>query len=207
MAVLASNAPDTDDGYVGRVVRLDSSGGIVGVTTKPLAGTPNLFTPNGDGTLGGRFRFPTGGPVAFKSATIETTGEEADGVLPVGDGSYYVFSRVGGNLGYVKTATVAGRITGTAFGDTNANGIPDANETRVADRVVYLDANDNGQLDPGERTATTDADGHYAFDALGPGRYVVRRVLPKGAVLTRPTYAITLALGGRAVVRIGTRTA
>ncbi|TVS14618.1 MAG: choice-of-anchor C family protein, partial [Planctomycetaceae bacterium] len=59
--------------------------------------------------------------------------------------------------------------------------------------IVYLDENNNGQLDwvdtngngvwdpgEGERWTVTDADGRYSFDDLEPGTYIVREIVPDG---------------------------
>ncbi len=43
--------------------------------------------------------------------------------------------------------------------------------------TVYLDSNNNGQLDAGEATTTTAPSGMYTFNALAAGTYHVRQVL------------------------------
>ena len=45
---------------------------------------------------------------------------------------------------------------------------------------IYLDQNDNGQLDEGERSTLTDSDGNYRFDGLPEGQYIVREVQQAG---------------------------
>ncbi|MBT9316451.1 DUF4114 domain-containing protein [Leptothoe spongobia] len=69
---------------------------------------------------------------------------------------------------------------------------------------VYLDANDNGILDPNEpiqitaendpSTPDIDESGQYAFTNLLPGNYVVREVVPEGFVQTFPV-SINAATG------------
>lgn len=77
--------------------------------------------------------------------------------------------------------TVAsGQITGKVFLDNDDNGFASSNEAGVGQQTVYLDANHNGQLDSGETSATTAADGSYRLSALLPGTYTVRQVLPPG---------------------------
>ncbi|HEX4794646.1 MAG TPA: hypothetical protein VH370_12675 [Humisphaera sp.] len=44
----------------------------------------------------------------------------------------------------------------------------------------YIDANNNGKLDAGERRTLTAADGSFSFDGLSAGNYVVREVAPSG---------------------------
>ena len=56
----------------------------------------------------------------------------------------------------------------------------DAGEAGLAVWTVYIDANNNGVLDPGEIHTTTDAAGNYTFPGLLPGTFVVRQVVQSG---------------------------
>jgi hypothetical protein len=61
-----------------------------------------------------------------------------------------------------------------------------------------LDQNDNGTLDPGERSMTTGPDGFYSFGQLPPGAYSVREVVPTGWIQTNPgsgPYRVTVGAG------------
>jgi subtilisin family serine protease len=79
-----------------------------------------------------------------------------------------------------------GTIRGIVFSDYNANGVRDPNEAGLSGWTVYLDTNDNGQLDGGEPTRLSAADGGYEFTNLIPGQHVVREVLKAGFVQTLP---------------------
>ena len=79
-------------------------------------------------------------------------------------------------------------------------------------RTAYLDRNDNGQLDAGERRFVTHQDGYW-FDNLAPGRYVVRQVVPAGTQQALPAdtdpdvqeaVIIDLAAGGVARANFAT---
>jgi hypothetical protein len=59
----------------------------------------------------------------------------------------------------------------------------------LADRQVYLDADDDGQRDPDEPLATTDASGTYRFANLRPASYRLRQQLPQGWRETHPAEA------------------
>jgi len=83
-------------------------------------------------------------------------------------------------------------IAGVLFDDRNGDGFRQPGEPGLAGRVVFLDANRNGALDPGERSTTAAADGSYRFDDLAPGRYLVAQLPPPGWSATAPT--ITPAL-------------
>ena len=71
-------------------------------------------------------------------------------------------------------------IHGTKWNDLNADRTWDVGEPGLPDWTVFLDVNQNGQLDPGESSTTTDANGQYAFTGLAPGTYRVLEVLPSG---------------------------
>src|SRR5208337_1210277 len=71
-------------------------------------------------------------------------------------------------------------------------------EPGLAGWTVYLDANKNGRLDPGELSTTTDADGRFTFPNLGAGTYLVEEQPPPGWTLTGPAtlhYEITVSSG------------
>ncbi|MEW6491196.1 MAG: PQQ-dependent sugar dehydrogenase [Cyanobacteriota bacterium] len=69
-------------------------------------------------------------------------------------------------------------IQGTAWNDINGNGVQDSSETGLAGWTVFLDQNQNGQLEAGEVFTTTDANGNYIFTTLTAGTYTVAGVLP-----------------------------
>lgn len=83
-------------------------------------------------------------------------------------------------------------------------------EPGMAGITVYLDLNNNSQLDVGEPTAVTIEDdpatpdvdelGMFTFTNLAPGTYVVREIVPPGHRQTRPagpdfSFQITVAAG------------
>lgn len=78
-------------------------------------------------------------------------------------------------------------IRGVVFADTSKNGTRESGEHGLAGVVVYLDANNNGTLDPTELSTTTSADefytptvdesGSYSFTHLPSGTYTVRMIV------------------------------
>ncbi len=88
-------------------------------------------------------------------------------------------------------ATQAGKIKGSKWNDEDGDGVWDAGEPALEDWTIYLDSNNNGQLDPGEHSATTDRDGSYSLNLLQPGTYTVAEVLQPGWSQTRPLSAGT----------------
>ena len=66
-----------------------------------------------------------------------------------------------------------GEINGYKWHDLNQDGVFDANESGIEGWTIYLDSNENGQLDEGETSTVTDANGFYSFTDLGFGTYTV----------------------------------
>ncbi|MDY6940080.1 MAG: pre-peptidase C-terminal domain-containing protein [Cyanobacteriota bacterium] len=79
-----------------------------------------------------------------------------------------------------------GEIAGLKWNDLNGDGVRDANEPGLEGWTIYLDDNQNGQLDANETATTTDADGEYRFTELGAGTYTVAEVLQNGWEQTYP---------------------
>jgi hypothetical protein len=88
------------------------------------------------------------------------------------DGSYFggapVVLRRGGTIAH-------GSISGILFSDSDKDGVFDSSEPRLGGKKMYIDANKNGKLDAGERTAITNSSGVYLFSNLPAGSYRVRR--------------------------------
>ncbi|HEX4794500.1 MAG TPA: SdrD B-like domain-containing protein [Humisphaera sp.] len=129
------------------------------------------------------------GQSSFYAVAVQSDGK----IVATGfNGSQMILARFLGDPPAVRS------IGGSVINDTNANGVLDAGEKGIAGRTLYLDGNKNGKLDAGEKTATTAADGSYAFTNLAAGTYVVREVLPTSWRRTGPTagsFTITLANG------------
>lgn len=78
-------------------------------------------------------------------------------------------------------------ISGAVFGDYNFNRARDTGEPGLAGRTVYIDTNNNGQLDAGEFSTVTNASGEYLFIDVAPGAKTVREVVPLGWQQTYPS--------------------
>jgi len=97
----------------------------------------------------------------------QTTTNPADIVLANGQ------AKVGVLFGNFQQVT----ISGAKFNDLNANGVRDAGEPGLANWTIFLDTNNNGILDPGERSEKTDVNGNYTFSNVGPGTFRLREVV------------------------------
>ncbi|HEX8913791.1 MAG TPA: SdrD B-like domain-containing protein, partial [Humisphaera sp.] len=94
-------------------------------------------------------------------------------------------------------------IAGVVYNDADRDGVRDAAEPGLAGWQVYVDANNDGFLTPGEQIATTDSAGNYKLAGLVVGTYRVREVRPSGWDRTQPAgayplgyYDVTVTLGG-----------
>lgn len=130
------------------------------------------------------------------------------GLRVAADGSTWVLTRGGptgglrpglGQLHEIKfTSATPGAIRGYVVNDVNGNGLWDKGDRRLAGWTVYLDANNNGKLDPGERKTTTDSNGQWWMFNVPAGSYIVRLLAPQGWTPTYPKtgfFKVTLAAG------------
>ena len=72
-----------------------------------------------------------------------------------------------------------GSISGTKYNDIDGNGSRD-DESGLEGWTIFIDENDNQELDGEEQSTTTNSDGNYSFTNLGPGTYVVCEVVEAG---------------------------
>lgn len=102
------------------------------------------------------------------------------------------------NFGVRTTPPVTTRITGTVFFDINGNGIRGINDNGIANRYVFIDANNNGIFDANERYAVTDANGQFTFNNLAAGTYQIRVHAGPAVRPTTPfngVYTLTIVAG------------
>lgn len=100
------------------------------------------------------------------------------------------------------TPVHSGEIHGSKWQDLDNDGEWDIGEPGLEGWTIYLDANDNSTLDPGEESTATGHDGSYCLSNLAPGTYLVReQLLHAGWQQTFPaggSYSIVLADGEHA---------
>ena len=95
-----------------------------------------------------------------------------------------------------------GTLSGQKFNDLDLNGVKDAGEPGLPGWIIYLDLNDNKQLDTGEPYTFTDVQGNYTFGSVTTGLVRVREVQQADWTQTLPGlaqdfgYAVTVASGG-----------
>ena len=135
------------------------------------------------------------GTVAQGAASEFTLPATGIYVIRVHDDNFTDTGNYGVSINWISP--LDGCISGQVFNDVNSNGIEDSTETGLQGCTVYLDANNDGILDDGERSTTTDILGDYAFTALPAGNYTVREIPQSGFAETAPSsgaYPVTLSL-------------
>ena len=167
----------------------------------------NLLGENGDVVAhtrtdaGGRYRFDQLTPGRAYSVQVtftwltgvlftlqdQGTDDTRDSDVDMNTGRTPLFTlQAGQSLEQDAGVIVSVMIGGTAYNDLNGNGQRE-DEPPLAGRVVFIDANANGQLDAGEKSDITESDGRYLLRDLRPGTYRVAQVLEEGWVLTNPS--------------------
>ena len=85
---------------------------------------------------------------------------------------------------FLNVPTANGGIAGVVWDDRNGDGVRAADDPGLAGWTVFIDENENRDLDAGEPSTLTDAGGAYAFADVAPGTWRVREVLPNGWEMT-----------------------
>ncbi|MDJ0568856.1 MAG: carbohydrate-binding protein [Pleurocapsa sp. MO_192.B19] len=111
------------------------------------------------------------------SEIIQLTDNDTYDSNPQIDGNYLTWTGYEQNdseiyLNYTPNLT-PGEISGYKWHDLNKNGVFDSSESGIEGWTIYLDSNENGQLDEGETSTVTDADGFYSFTDVRFGNYSV----------------------------------
>ncbi len=88
-------------------------------------------------------------------------------------------------------------ITGAVFEDANHSFQQDAGEVSAPRRLVYIDGNDNAQLDVGERFVVAEPDGTFEFPNLADGNYLLR--LFNGTQTQTQTVPVQATVEGEAI--------
>jgi hypothetical protein len=132
--------------------------------------------------------------------TVTETVNVSDEVVVAGPVTITVLESIGVTDDVAVTPAQLGSISGVKWEDANGDGVQDDGEPRLGGVVIYLDVNDNGNLDIGEPWTITDTDGAYLFSGLMAGDWVVREVVPGGYVQTFPhdpddAHRVTLTAG------------
>jgi cyclophilin family peptidyl-prolyl cis-trans isomerase len=157
----------SDSGLPGWTIELDiGADGTVDATTTTAADGSFSFTDLGPGTYRVREVLQTG--------WMQTTSNPTDTTATSG------VNRIAADFGNFQLITISGQ----KVNDLDGGGTRDPGEPGLEGWTIFLDSDDNGQLDDGEQSTTSDADGNFSFGDLGPGVFRVREVLQAGWINT-----------------------
>jgi hypothetical protein len=154
------------------------------VTPPPVTPTPTLNTINQLSIAMGNQVKPQLSPSVGTPELVELAGLPLDPALRDRPGG--LPPARGDQIGLVGGTSAVGQISGKIFDDFNGSGIADGFKPGIAGVTVFLDLNNNGVIDHGEPTTTTNANGEYAFTGLQAGSYVVRQAMPGNFLQTLP---------------------
>jgi subtilisin family serine protease len=104
--------------------------------------------------------------------------------LTVSGGRLNAYNALIGDVPIPNPAEIHGKV----WSDINGDGEPNTGEPGLRNWIVYLDENQNGQLDPGEVSTQTNIYGHYAFTDLAPSTYAVAEVMQPSWHQTCPAF-------------------
>ncbi|NND96022.1 MAG: cadherin-like domain-containing protein [Pirellulaceae bacterium] len=92
---------------------------------------------------------------------------------------------------------VLAAVTGAVFEDINSSFRQDAGEESLAERLLFLDVNENGILDTGESVALSGEDGSFKFSGLGDGDHHIR--LYNGSVTQTQVSPVDATPAGKSI--------
>jgi hypothetical protein len=209
----------TPGGISGRVYNDANGDGFLGAGESGVSGWTVFVDANSNGTL----------DAGELSAVSDATGAYTIAAVPTGAFDVREIPQVGwtptapatavqlvnvpngttvGNVLFGNKQRTDGEIHGVAFADYDQNGVRGPAEKGLAGITVYLDLNDNGNLDATEPSMATRADlfytpavneaGQYEFTHLAAGTYKVRTVVPailSATLESARSQSITLLVG------------
>jgi uncharacterized delta-60 repeat protein len=115
--------------------------------------------------------------------------------VPLAAGQSISNLSIGSKAGASTPPPQTGSLSGFTFDDTNVDGQFETGEKKTSGKTVFLDSNNNGNLDSGEQSTVTDTNGNFTFANLAAGTYHVRRVFPSGWTYSTAPIDITLSAG------------
>ena len=90
---------------------------------------------------------------------------------------------------------LVGSGSGDVFNDANRNGIDDPAENGLAGWTVFVDTNNNGVLNAGERSTVTDINGRFAITGLTAASVGANKPI-KGMCATSASVMPSISSGG-----------
>ena len=214
--VTAASGPfgSAQDGSIAGAVYIDANGdGMQGATdtAAPSPAAVVYLDVNHSGTLDagdvqtttvattGTFAFANVGPGTYALRVVVPAGyDESQPDAASGGNVTVVVSPGGAVTGQLIGLAPRGSITGTAYDDVNGDGTQQGGEAGLAGVTAYVDANNNGMMDTGELSATTDSTGAFTIAGVAAGTYTVRDLAPAGDTVGLPASLTATVTNGAA---------
>ncbi|MEB3218005.1 MAG: S8 family serine peptidase, partial [Nostocales cyanobacterium 94392] len=147
--------------------------------TKPKLYAPSIWNPGSSYSHLDEATYAAGNPNSLMTPQLGT----AEAIHHPGDITLGIFEDMGWTI---NDQPSLGEISGIKWNDLDGDGVRDSGEPGLQGWTIYLDQNQNGQLDSGETSTTTNANGNYSFTNLAGGTYYVAEVLQSGWEQTYP---------------------
>ena len=157
-----------------------------------LSVAPDGTEPNGYALATGIS--PGGDHVTFYSAASNLVPGDTNGnfdsfvASTALQGTHSVTLAAGGAVADIDfgNRVMQGQIRGTKWNDLDEDGVQDGGEPGLENWTIFLDENQNGQLETGETSTLTDSSGNYSFLGLPDAPYTVAELIPPGWGQTYP---------------------
>jgi len=166
------------------------------IDSLPLSIKPGQFTWEvaGNGVTAGTNAFDAGGGTNWIGNLLVPTRGMHFGSGSGGSDTWYGYMWADHvDIEHGSVTTKPPKKSGIKFNDVNGNGVyePNLGETTLPGWTIYVDYNDNGQLDSGEPFAVTNANGFYEITDINPNdaqhpTWKVREVQQAGWTCTFP---------------------
>ncbi len=159
--------------------------------TKPKLYAPNSWQGGSSYSHLDEATYAAGNPNSLMTPQIGT----AEAIHDPGAITLGIFEDMGWTI---NNQPSLGEISGIKWNDLDGDGVRDSGEAGLQGWTIYLDQNQNSQLDSAERSTITDTNGNYSFTNLAAGTYRVAEVLQSGWQQTFPTsdtHTVNLAAG------------
>jgi hypothetical protein len=212
-AVTARNFADTQKALISGTAFNDLNGNARRDAGEPALASRRVFLDaDKDGIFDSTERSmltDAAGNYAFKDLTAGTY--RVREVLPAGwrrtapASNFYDLTLASGGSATGRSfgSTQKVLLAGSVFNDANGDRVKQSTETGLANWRVYIDADNDGVFDAGERSLLTDTAGNWRFTDLAAGTFVLRVVQQAGFTRTTPTtgapagsFTVTLTSGG-----------